>query len=115
MYREYLSMITDILDGMDIKSAWHSFKNIPSDHVYATYFVPSMQFDGHDLNAEYYDYTIEVAFFFRGYFRTGVDDLIEQSFEEASRKFSHFTKTCGYDSSNDQFYTLYQFNFKEFF
>ena len=115
VYREYLQMIVDIINDMGIKSAWHSFKNIPSDHCYATYFVPATEFAGHDLRAEYYDYTVEVGLFFRQYFKPGEDDLIERDFEERSRDFGSFSKTSGYDSGNDQFYTLYRFRFKEFF
>ena len=114
MYREYLAMIRQSLDALGIKSAWHSFKNIPSDHCYATYFVPSMEFGGHDLRAEYYDYTVQVTLLFRDYFKAE-DTAIETAFEESVRDCGSFSKSCGYDSSNDQFYTEYTFKFKEFF
>ena len=115
MYREYLNEIVGKVQALKVKSAWHSFRNIPDDHCYATYFVPQMSFDGSDERAEYYDYPVQVALFFRGYFDPSTDGATEQSFEESVREYGRFTKTSGYDAANDQFYTMYNFRFKEFY
>lgn len=115
MYREYLSEIVGKLNAMHVKSAWHSYKNLPSDHCYTTYFVPLTKFNGDDLRAQCYDYTVLVAFFFRQFFDITNDGAIEREFEESVREYSKFKKTCGYDNIHDQFYTIYEFNFKEFF
>lgn len=115
MYREYLSEIRDKLTSLGIKAAWHSYKNIPDDHCYATYFVPQMSFDGSDERAEYYDYSVQAALFFRSFYDPAEDGAIEEAFEQSVREYAKFTRTSGYDADHDQFYTLYSFSFKEFF
>lgn len=115
MYREYLAEIKDKMAALGIKTAWHSFKNIPADHCYGTYFVPQMRFDGSDERAEYYDYSVQAALFFKDFYDPVNDGETEEVFEESLREYPKFTKTSGYDAEHDQFYTLYNFEFKEFF
>lgn len=114
MYRESLEDIRAKLEALGIKYTWCAFLNIPSDHRYATYFVSDTSFDGDDLMAQYYEYSVQVVFFYKTYCDDD-DFAMEQAFEESVREFTPFSKKCGFDAENAQFYTVYKFSFREFF
>lgn len=114
MNKTYVADILKFFEENKIKYQYHSWMTIPSEHVFATYFVPSERFDGHDLYAEYCDYTLEIYFYFKGH-KSNSDFVTENMFEESVRAAGRFTKNCGYDSAHDYFYTNYTFEFKEWF
>lgn len=115
MNKEYVEQIRGILDTLDIPYQWHSFLTVPANaHRFATYYIPKMSFDGDDLRAQYFDYTLDVNIFTRKYFKDE-DMEFEEQLEELFRDYGSFTKTSGYDSSNELFVSTYHFNFKEFF
>lgn len=102
------------IDALGIKSDYCGFINIPSDHCYATYFISEVRFDGDDLCARYYEYSAQVIFFYKSY-QSEEDRAMEEAFEESVREYTPFTKQCGFDAENAQFYSVYKFGFTEFF
>ena len=115
MNKEYVDQIRDILDSLNIPHQWHSFLTVPNSvRRFATYYIPSMSFDGDDLRAQYFDYTLDVHIFTRKYFKDE-DMEWEEGLEELFRDYGRFTKNSGYDSENELFISTYHFNFKEFF
>lgn len=109
--------VNDVLaffDENNIRYNYHSWATVPSAHCFATWFVPVERFDGHDLYAEYCDYTLEIHLFFKQY-KDDSDFKTEDDFEEFVRAAAQFEKHCGYNSDHDYFYTQYTFEFKEWF
>lgn len=93
---------------------YHSFINIPAAHCFATWFVPSVSFDGADLMASEKNITLEIHFFYKKFY-SEADIQHEEDFEDAVRECGRFTKSCGYDNSNELFFTTYTFNLHEFY
>ena len=115
MNKAYLDEIRDILDDMGLQSQWHSYLTVPTNvHRFATYYIPSMRFDGSDERAEYFDYTLDVSLHTRKYFNDA-DMEFEETFEERLRPYGRFQKASGYDSEHELFTSTYRLEFKEFF
>lgn len=109
-----LGEIISILDALHIPYRMHSWTTMPQDHVFATWFVPEEEFDGHDLRAEYFRYTVEVYLYFRKY-TNGDDQELMESFEQECRGAGHYLKRSGYDNDKDLFWARYEFEFTELF
>lgn len=109
-----LKELLDILTGLEIKHIRHSFTTMPADHRFATWFIPNMNFEGHDLRAEYYRYKVEIHLFFRKYM-DDTDIAVEEEFEEQCRDAGSFVKFSGYDNEKDIFWSRYEFVFQESF
>lgn len=110
------SDIIDIVNGyVGVKNvAYHSFINIPAAHCFATWFVPSVSFDGADLMASEKNIVLEIHFFYKKYY-SDADIQQEEDFEEAVKKCGRFQKSCGYDNNNELFFTTYTFSLHEFY
>jgi len=109
--------VNDVLEFFterDIKHCYHSWQTLPVDHTFATWFIPEERFDGHDLGAEYCDYTLAIYIYFKKYKDEG-DFALENAFEEYVRPLGKYAKHCGYDSDYDYFRTQYTFELKEWF
>lgn len=114
MVKQQVNEILAFFTEKGIRYNYHSWVTVPSDHVFATWFIPEERFDGSDLRAEYSDYTLEIHMFFKKV-KGDEDFALEDEFEEFVRAAAQFGKRCGYDSAHDYFYTNYTFEFKEWF
>ena len=112
-YPDSLTQILEILDDLKVRYKYHSWTNTPSDHCFATWFIPSESFDGADNMAMYENYKVNIAFYYRDT-KKDADFVQERTFEEACRGAGTFSKSNGYDANNDLFTTVYTFNFKQF-
>lgn len=105
--------ILNALDTLKIKSKWHSFAQLPSERQFATYFIDNTEFGGSDVCAEYKKYSMRVSFYYKTIMQEK-DFLLEERFEQLVRAAGDFTKSCGYISENDLFFSEYTFNLFEF-
>lgn len=108
-----LKQILEILDAKGIRYKYHSWVNIPTDHCFATWFVPSEKFDGADLQNFYEDYTLQIALFYKKSKDTA-DFENECAFEDELRGAGVFSKLCSFDNSNELFTSVYTFEFRQF-
>lgn len=109
--REDLQEIKQILTDAGIEYRYHSWTTMPSDHVFATWFVPSEDFDGSDERAEYVRYTVEVYLYFRKYVSEDSDLELMEHLEQEFRGAAKYSKRSGYDSERDLFWSRYTFTF----
>lgn len=107
------SEILGALDLLKIKSKWHSFAQLPSERQFATWHIDSTTFGGSDEYAEYKKSTMRVTFFYKAVMQEK-DFLLEDKFEQLVRAAGEFSKSCGYLSENDLFFSEYTFNLFEF-
>lgn len=106
--------VLNALDEMKIRHTWHSFKDVPNTHCFATYDIPERRFFGSDDVVFFCESKMFVTFFFRGD-KTDSDFETEEKFERAviESKNGDFTSSSGYDSDNKLFFTTYNMEFTE--
>ena len=109
--------ILDIFLGFaeenNIKTAWHSFIQIPNAHRFGTYHVPETDFDGPDLTAGEKWLYGDLYLFYKDT-KTADDTALEEELEHDLRAAAKFRKTCGFDDSHGLFYSRYSFLCHEF-
>ena len=110
-----LEELKTILTELKVPYRHHSWTTMPSAHRFATWFVPQMRFEGHDLRAEYYHYTVQISVFYRSFMDETDDFAFEESFEQACRDAGSWSKKSGYDNERDLFWSEYIFEFTELY
>ena len=92
----------------NIKTACHSFLQIPNEHRFGTYHVPETVFSGPDMmTGEKWLYG-DLFIFYRDA-KTADDTLLEGQLEHDLRFAAKFKKTCGFDDEHALFYSRYSF------
>lgn len=119
MQKECMTMtmyenILEVINGLGIPTAWHSFVKVPSEHTFLTYSTPSVDFDGGDEYAMFKNIVMEVNFFYKDG-KTESDFELESDFENSVRFVGSFKKKTGFNSSDGLFYSVYTFEFGEIY
>ena len=107
-WNEILVLFLEFTEEHSIKTAWHSFIQIPNAHRFGTYHVPETVFEGPDIIAGE-KWTYGDLFLFYKDAKTAEDTAIEEELEHDLRFAAKFKKTCGYDDEHELFYSRYSF------
>ena len=111
-WREVLEIFRKFAAKHGIKTKWHSFIQIPNDHLFGTYHTPETVFDGPDLTTGEKFVCGDIFLFFKGD-KTDDDLFLEEELEYRFRRAAKFRKICGFDDANMLFYTRYTFLCRE--
>lgn len=107
-WEEILDIFLRFARERGIKTAWHSFIQVPSAHCYGTYHVPETVFDGPDIiTGEKWQYG-DLFLFYKDA-KTSDDTALETALEHDLRFAAKFKKTCGFDDDHEVFYSRYSF------
>ena len=107
-WEEILGIFLEFAADHGIKTAWHSFIQVPGDHRYGTYHVPETVFDGPDIiTGEKWEYC-DIFLFYKSA-KTADDSALEEELEHDLRFAAKFKKTCGFDDDHEVFYSRYSF------
>lgn len=110
---DILDIFLGFAEENSIKTAWHSFIQIPNAHRFGTYHVPETDFDGPDLTAGEKWLYGDLYLFYKDT-KTADDTALEEELEQDLRAAAKFRKTCGFDDSHGLFYSRYSFLCHEF-
>lgn len=107
-WEDILQIFLAFTGNRNIKTAWHSFIQIPNEHRFGTYHVPETVFSGPDMmTGEKWQYG-DLFMFYRDA-KTAEDTALEEELEHELRYAAKFKKTCGFDDEHGLFYSRYSF------
>ena len=107
-WEDILQIFLAFTGNRNIKTAWHSFIQIPNEHRFGTYHVPETVFSGPDMiTGEKWLYG-DLFMFYRDA-KTADDTALETQLEHDLRFAAKFRKTCGFDDERGLFYSRYSF------
>jgi len=112
-WNNILTIFLEFAGDHGIKTAWHSFIQVPNVHRFGTYHVPETNFDGPDeICGEKWEYG-DIFLFYKDA-KTADDTALEEELEHDLRFAAKFRKTCGFDDEQGLFYSRYSFLCHEF-
>lgn len=107
-WEDILQIFLTFTGNRNIKTAWHSFIQIPNEHCFGTYHVPETVFSGPDMIAGEKWLYGDLFLFYKNA-KTADDSALENELEYGLRSAAKFKKTCGFDDEHELFYSRYSF------